>query len=44
VALHLNCLRGLAREAWADQVVTDEERKDLLTVGDLVLRVAIGRR
>lgn len=36
VALHLSYLRDLAREAWADQVVTDEERTDLLTVATLL--------
>jgi DNA polymerase-3 subunit epsilon len=36
VALHLSYLRDLAREAWADQVVTDEERNDLLTVATLL--------
>ncbi|WP_370963923.1 exonuclease domain-containing protein [Amycolatopsis sp. cg9] len=36
VALHLSYLRDLAREAWADQVVTDDERKDLLTVATLL--------
>ncbi|WP_328648660.1 exonuclease domain-containing protein [Amycolatopsis sp. NBC_00348] len=36
VALHLSYLRDLAREAWADQVVTDEERNDLLTVAILL--------
>jgi DNA polymerase-3 subunit epsilon len=36
VALHLSYLRDLAREAWADQVVTDEERHDLLTVATLL--------
>lgn len=36
MALHLSYLRDLAREAWADQVVTDEERTDLLTVATLL--------
>ncbi|WP_309236073.1 exonuclease domain-containing protein [Amycolatopsis sp. SID8362] len=36
LALHLSYLRDLAREAWADEVVTDEERKDLLTVATLL--------
>lgn len=36
VALHLSYLRDLAREAWADQVVTGEERNDLLTVATLL--------
>jgi DNA polymerase-3 subunit epsilon len=36
LALHLSYLRDLAREAWADQVVTDEERKDLLIVATLL--------
>ncbi|MCR6489799.1 exonuclease domain-containing protein [Amycolatopsis sp. OK19-0408] len=36
VALHLSYLRDLAREAWADQVVTGEERSDLLTVATLL--------
>ncbi|MFB9688648.1 exonuclease domain-containing protein [Amycolatopsis plumensis] len=36
VALHLSYLRDLAREAWADQVITDEERNDLLTVATLL--------
>jgi DNA polymerase-3 subunit epsilon len=36
VALHLSYLRDLAREAWADQVITDEERNDLLTVAILL--------
>ncbi|VVJ17245.1 DNA polymerase III epsilon subunit (EC [Amycolatopsis camponoti] len=36
VALHLSYLRDLAREAWADQVVTDGERNDLLTVATLL--------
>jgi DNA polymerase-3 subunit epsilon len=36
VALHLSYLRDLAREAWADQVVTGEERHDLLTVATLL--------
>jgi DNA polymerase-3 subunit epsilon len=37
VALHLSYLRDLAREAWADQVVTAEERHDLLTVATLMV-------
>lgn len=36
VALHLSYMRDLAREAWADEVVTDEERHDLLTVATLL--------
>ncbi|WP_206792034.1 exonuclease domain-containing protein [Amycolatopsis sp. MtRt-6] len=36
MALHLSYLRDLAREAWADQIVTDEERNDLLTVAILL--------
>ncbi|MFJ1766912.1 exonuclease domain-containing protein [Amycolatopsis sp. NPDC088138] len=36
VALHLSYLRDLAREAWADQVVTSDERHDLLTVATLL--------
>jgi DNA polymerase-3 subunit epsilon len=36
VALHLSYLRDLAREAWADQVVTGDERHDLLTVATLL--------
>ncbi|MGW4398462.1 exonuclease domain-containing protein [Amycolatopsis nivea] len=36
VALHLSYVRDLAREAWADEVVTDEERHDLLTVATLL--------
>lgn len=35
-ALHLSYVRDLAREAWADEVVTDEERHDLLTVAKLL--------
>ncbi|GLY38859.1 hypothetical protein Amsp01_048830 [Amycolatopsis sp. NBRC 101858] len=36
VALHLSYLRDLAREAWSDQIVTDDERNDLLTVATLL--------
>ncbi|WP_116201363.1 exonuclease domain-containing protein [Amycolatopsis circi] len=36
VALHLSYVRDLAREAWADEIVTDAERHDLLTVATLL--------
>ncbi|NEC54450.1 hypothetical protein G3I59_02215 [Amycolatopsis rubida] len=36
VALHVSYERDLAREAGADEVVTDEERHDLLTVATLL--------
>ena len=36
VALHLSYLRDLARQAWADQVITENERDDLLTVATLL--------
>ncbi|HEX5114196.1 MAG TPA: BRCT domain-containing protein [Pseudonocardiaceae bacterium] len=36
VAIHVGYLRDLARAAWADQVVTDEEQRDIEAVAALL--------